>query len=544
MMKSKQILEPETHPQTKRPVHLQQISLSGYRPGRISVAQTKFLKIYNSGCEPSKKDQWIKEMFDAYTQMTRRQQEDVADVCKKHDREKWAHILAGMVHINIRAREERPLIRTTVINADVSGWDINPTYNEMRCKGCSSEGISCEFASQDADLPGCRECLILGRECVGFRRPEPATISSRKQTRRSHDETPATEEQSITETLTSRLRSAKNRINEVKTTPSPNSRATTKRNMLRIPPVTSSSQQEDTHKHRERERISLRLPRTTEAENNIDVPKLKSKRTAIPLDPIPPSDEDNDDERSISMGPPMFNLPVTLTSNGLSLAPGAFQSLSRQPTPAPSFPRTFTAPSLAPAFRSPEPPSKRSRIDLDGRDVRYHTPMPADEPALYHKEDKLIERMEREVERKDRELERKDRELEEMREKLKSEREGWLLLQEALEKDKEETMQKTERAKEVVEMEREKERAAWRGASEAWKKEKEALEKDNENWKLKVDEICVERDKLKADIENMQKENDKDEDHLADIERALQEMRARRKPVKDAASTVGDEQRP
>ncbi len=73
-------------------------------------------------------------MFDAYTQMTRRQQEDLANVCRRHDREKWVDILAGIVHINIRAREERPLIGTTVLNADISGWDVHPTYNEMRVR--------------------------------------------------------------------------------------------------------------------------------------------------------------------------------------------------------------------------------------------------------------------------------------------------------------------------------------------------------------------------------------------------------------------------
>ncbi|KAK0199313.1 hypothetical protein DFS33DRAFT_1369185 [Desarmillaria ectypa] len=520
-----------------------QISLSGYRPGRVSAAQTRFLNIYNSRCEPSKKNLWFEEMFDAYTQMTRRQQEDLASICRNHDRRKWVHVLAGIVHINIRAREERPLMGTTVLNADISGWDVYPIYNEMRCKGCASDGISCEFASQDVDLPGCRECLILGRECVDFHRLEPATISSRRRTRRNRDEPSATEEQFVSETLTARLRSAKNRIDEVETTPSPKPRAATKQNMLRIPPVASSSQQDDAFKHPGR--ISLRLPRTTRAENDIHGPKPKPKRSAVLLDPIPLSDEEldnDDDEGSISMGPPTFNIPVTLTSNGLSLAPGAFESLSRQATPAPSLPLTFTAPPLAPAFRFPEPPSKRSRIDLDGQDVQYHTPMHADEPALCHKEDKLIERMEREVLRKDRELERKDEELEELREKLRSEREGWLLLQGALEKDKEESVQKREREREVVEMEREKERAAWRDASDGWKKERESLESVNENWKLKVDEICAERDKLKVDIDKMQKENDRDEDHLEDVVRALQEIRARRKSVKEAEATVVDDQ--
>ena len=73
-------------------------------------------------------------MFDAYTQMTCRQQEDLANACRNRDREKWMNVLAGIVHINIRAREERPLIGTIVLNADISGWDVYPTYNEMRVR--------------------------------------------------------------------------------------------------------------------------------------------------------------------------------------------------------------------------------------------------------------------------------------------------------------------------------------------------------------------------------------------------------------------------
>ncbi|PBK64236.1 hypothetical protein ARMSODRAFT_1088149 [Armillaria solidipes] len=515
-----------------------QISLSGYRRGRPSNAQTIFLNIYNSGCDsPSKKSLWFRDMFDAYTQMTRMQQEDLSNVCGKHDKEKWVNVLAGIVHINIRAREERPLIGTTVLNADISGWDVHPTYNEMRCKGCAADGINCEFAIQNVDRPGCRECLILGRECVDFHRPEPTTVSLPGRTLRSRAETPATQEQPVQETLTARLRSAKSRIDEVKATPSSQPRAAAKRNTLRIPPAASSSQQDAASKHPGR--ISLRLPRTTRAENdtNDPKPKLKLKRSAIPLDPIPPSEDelnDDDNEGSISMGPPTFNLPVTFTSSGLTFAPGALESLSRQATPAPSF-------SLASAFRSPDPPSKRSRIDLDGRDVRYHTPMPVDEPPLYHKEDKLIERMEREVSRKDRELERKDQELEEMREKMRVEREGLLLLQGALEKDKEDRVQQREREREVVEMEREKERAAWRDASEAWKKERESFERDVENWKLKVEEICAERDKFKADVDNMRKERDMDEGHFEDIVQALQKMRTRRKAVKEAEAAAVDD---
>ncbi|PBK89423.1 hypothetical protein ARMGADRAFT_1065226 [Armillaria gallica] len=517
-----------------------QISMSGYRRGRPSSAQTVFLNTYNSDCEPSDESLWFKEMFDTYTQMTRKQQKDLASVCGKLDKERWMRVLAGIVHINIRAKEERPLVGTTVLNADISGWDVHPTHNEIRCKGCAAEGISCEFASQDVDHPGCRECLILGRKCVDFHRPEPTTISLRGRTIRSQAETPVAEKQSVTETLTARLRSAKSRIDEVKAMPSSQPRAATKRNTLRIPPAGSSSQPDAISKHPGR--ISLRLPRTTRAENDTNdskpKPKPKLKRTAIPLDPIPPSEDEldnNDDEGSISMGPPTFNLPVTFTSSGLTFAPGALESLSRQATPAPSFP-------LASAFRSPEPPSKRSRIDLDGRDVRYHTQMPVDEPPLYHKEDKLIERMEREVSRKDRELERKDQELEAMREKMRVEREGLLLLQGALEKDKEDRAQQREREREVVEMEREKERAAWRDAGEAWKKERESFERDVENWKLKVEEICAERDKFKADMDKMQKENDRDEGHLEDIARALQKMRARRKTVKGAEAAAVDDQ--
>ncbi|KAK0197837.1 hypothetical protein F5146DRAFT_1017038 [Armillaria mellea] len=505
-----------------------QISMSGYKRGRPSNAQTIFLNIYNSGCDsPSKNTLWFKDMFDAYTQMTRRQQEDLANACRNRDREKWMNVLAGIVHINIRAREERPLIGTIVLNADISGWDVHPTYNEMRCKGCAADGINCEFANQNVDRPGCRECLILGRECVDFRRPEPPG-----RTLRSRAETPGVQEQSVQETLTARLRSAKGHIDTVKGRSSSQPQAATKRNLLRIPPTASSSQQDAGSKHPGR--ISLRLPRTSAAENDTNDPKPKQRlqRTVIPLDPIPPSEDgsdNNDDEGSISMGPPTFNLPVTFTPNGLAFAPGALESLSRQATPAPSF-------ALASAFRSPEPPSKRSRIDLDGRDVRYHTPMPVDEPPLYHKEEKLIERMEREVSRKDRELERKDQELDEMRREMRVEREG------LLHKDKEDRAQQREREREVVEMEREKERAALRDASEAWRKERESFERDIENWKLRVDEICAERDKLTADVIDMQKENDRDEGHLEDIARALQEMRARRKAVKEAGPTAVDDQ--
>lgn len=511
-----------------------QTSLSGFKRGRPSNAQMIFLDIYNSGCDaPSSENLWINDMFDAYTQMTRRQQEDLANACRKHDSEKWVNVLAGIVHINIRAREERPLIGTTVLNADISGWDVHPTYNEMRCKGCAADDINCEFAIQNADRLGCRECLIVGRECVDFHRPEPTG-----RTLRSRAETPAVQDQSGLETLTTRLRSAKSHIDAVKATPSPQIQAATKRNMLRIPPAASSSQQDAAPKHPGR--ISLRLPRSTPAkdDSNDPKPKLKMKRTVIPLDPIPPSEDGSDnngDEGSISMGPPTFNLPVTFTPNGLTFAPGALESLSRQATPAPSF-------ALASAFRSPEPPSKRSRIDLDGRDVRYYTPMPVDEPPLYHKEEKLIERMEREVSRKDRELERKDQEYEELREKMKVEREGLLLLQGALEKDKEDRAQQREREREVGEMEREKERAAWRDASEAWKKEKESFTRDIENWKLKVEEICAERDKLKAEMDDMQADNDRDEGSLEDIVRTLQEIRARRKAVKKVKATAVDDQ--
>ncbi|KAK0475190.1 hypothetical protein IW261DRAFT_1568104 [Armillaria novae-zelandiae] len=506
-------------------------SLSGFKRGRPSNAQTTFLNIYDSDSPSS--NLWFNDMFDAYTQMTRRQQEDIANACRKHDREKWMNILAGMVHLNIRAKEERPLIGTTVLNADISGWDVHPTYNEMHCKGCAADDVNCEFAIQNVDRPGCRECLILGRECVDFYRPQPA-----ERTLRSRAETPAVQEHSIEETLTARLRSAKSHIDAVKATPSSQSQAAMKRNMVRIPPAASSSQQDAAPKHPGR--ISLRLPRSTPAENDTKdpKPKLKQKRMVIPLDPIPPSEDgsyDNDDEGSISMGPPTFNLPVTFTPNGLTFAPGALESLSRQATPAPSF-------ALASAFRSPEPPSKRSRIDLDGRDVRYHTPMPVDEPPLYHKEEKLLERMEREVSRKDRELERKDQELEEMREKTRVEREGLSLLQGALEKDKEDRAQQREREREVMEMEREKERAAWRDASDAWKKERESFKRDVENWKLKVEEIRAERDKLKTEMDGMQTENDRDEGNLEDIVRTLQEMRARRKAVKEAKAAAVDDQ--
>ncbi|KAG7440272.1 uncharacterized protein BT62DRAFT_634175 [Guyanagaster necrorhizus] len=249
------------------------------------------------------------------------------------------------------------------------------------------------------------------------------------------------------------------------------------------------------------------------------------------------------------MGPPTFNLPVRLTSNGLTFAPGALESLSRQATPAPSFPFSSSSHSLAAAFRSSEPPSKRSRIDLDGRDVRHYTPMPVDEPILYHKEDRLIERMEREVSRKDRELERKDQELDQMREKMRAEKEGWLLLQGALEEDRNKSLQTRKREREAaemerekeraaVEMEREKERAAWRDAVEAWKQEREVLERANEDWKLKVDELRMEKDRLKAEMDNMMKKNDQDGVHLVDIARALQKMGTRLSPLKETEATA------
>ncbi|KAG7440273.1 uncharacterized protein BT62DRAFT_634174 [Guyanagaster necrorhizus] len=108
-----------------------QTLLSRNRRGRRPIAHTTFLNIYGSGCEPSEKNQWFKEMFDAYTELTPKQQEDVANICGKHDRKKWVQVLAGIIHVNIRAREERPLEGTTVLNADISSWDIHPTYNEI-----------------------------------------------------------------------------------------------------------------------------------------------------------------------------------------------------------------------------------------------------------------------------------------------------------------------------------------------------------------------------------------------------------------------------